>query len=77
MGREAKGDSAIAFAVKGQPPMIERGACRICGRHGHEEAVCYEVIGYPLGWGSRGRGRGNRGGRSSRGRTPIRGRGQG
>jgi len=76
-GREAKGDSAMAFAVRGQPPMIERGACQICGRYGYEEAACYEEIGYPPSWGSRGRGRGNRGGRSSRGRTSIRGRGQG
>ena len=66
----------MAFAMKGQPSIIEKGTYRICGRYGHEEAVCYEVIGYPPGWGTYSRGRGNRGGRSSRARTPIRGRGQ-
>ena len=40
----------MAFAVRGQSKMVEKGACMICGRYGHEEAACYEVIGYPLGW---------------------------
>jgi len=52
IGRDAKGDSAMAFAVKGQPSVIEKRTCRICGRYGHEEAVCYEVIRYPPGWGT-------------------------
>ena len=47
-----RGDSTRAFAAKGQPPMVEKGTCKICGRYGHEEAVCYEVIGYPPGWGT-------------------------
>ena len=32
--------------------MVERGICTICGRYGHEEVACYEVIGYPPGWGT-------------------------
>ncbi|KAJ8429524.1 hypothetical protein Cgig2_026704 [Carnegiea gigantea] len=36
----------MAFAIKEQPKMVEKGACKICGRYGHEESVCYEVIRY-------------------------------
>jgi len=56
----------MAFAAKDHGQISEKGACKICGRLGYEETVCYEVIGYPPGWGTRGRGWGNRGGRSSR-----------
>jgi len=44
IGRDSRGDMAMAFAVKGQSKMVEKGACTICGRYGHEELVCYEVI---------------------------------
>jgi len=47
--------------------MVEKPGCKICGRYGHEESVCYEVIGYPPGWGTRGRGRGSRGARNNQG----------
>ena len=49
----------------------ERMNCKHCGKIGHEEANCYELIGYPPGWGSRGvrgargRGHGIRGGCTS------------
>jgi len=45
----------MAFAVRGQSKMVEKGAYTICGRYGHEEAASYEVIGYPPGWVTRGR----------------------
>ena len=45
----------------------EKGACKHCRRFGHNESGCYEIVGYPPGWSSRGkgkgRGRGARGGR--------------
>ncbi|KAJ8436665.1 hypothetical protein Cgig2_006375 [Carnegiea gigantea] len=56
--------------------MDEKSACKVCGRYGHEEAVCFEVIEYPPEWGTHGGGRCNRGGRSGRGgRGVSRGRG--
>jgi len=58
--------------------MNEKGCCKICGRFGHEEAVCYEVIGYPPGWVTHGCGRGSRGernGKPSRGGNRAAGRG--
>ena len=73
-GREDKGENAAAFAVKTtgkNAQLTEKTTCRHCGRIGHEEARCFELIGYPAGWGTRGRGRGrglsNRGGRYSDG----------
>ena len=35
----------MAFAVKDQPKMVEKGPCKVCGRFGHKESSCYEVIG--------------------------------
>ena len=43
-------ESGVAFAVKEHGQLYEKGSCKICGRFGHEEAVYYEVIGYPPGW---------------------------
>ena len=76
VNRDDKGDSVAAFAVshraKVQTTVVEKPTCKHCGRLGHEETQCYEIIGYPPGWGSRGRGRGRgrrtRGGRGSSGR---------
>jgi len=31
IGRDAKGDSTMAFTIKGQPPIIEKETCKICG----------------------------------------------
>ena len=64
VARDNRGETRMAFAVKEQTNMVEKGACKICGQHGHEEERCYEVIGYPLNWGSRSRGRGAWGGRN-------------
>ena len=64
----------VAFAAREH--MNERPTCRHCGQYGHDEVNCYEIIGYPSNWGSRGRGRGSRGsGRANRGRNDGRGRG--
>jgi len=55
--------SSITHAIGGKV------MCRHCGRLGHEESVCYLIIGYPSSWVSRGRargrGRGSRGGQST------------
>ncbi|KAJ8422737.1 hypothetical protein Cgig2_015545 [Carnegiea gigantea] len=56
--------------------MVKKGACKICGRYGHEDSICYEVIGYPPGWGSRGRGRGSRGGPNMGGGGRLNGKGR-
>ena len=77
--REEKVDSALAFAVpmKTNQSNLERPTCKHCGRTGHDEASCYELIGYPPPWSACGRGRGGRGNRGSRGgRTGV-GRGRG
>ncbi|KAJ8450319.1 hypothetical protein Cgig2_004776 [Carnegiea gigantea] len=58
--------SPITFILqKGQSG--ERPVCAHCGKIGHEEAGCYDIIGYPSNWNSMGRGRAGRGGRGSRG----------
>jgi len=66
LARDNRIESGVAFAAKEHGQIYEKGSCKICGRFGHEEAACYEVIGYPPSWGTRGRGRGNRGGRSGK-----------
>ena len=45
----------MAFATKEQPTTIGRATCKHCGRYDHDEASCYETIGYPQSWSSRGR----------------------
>jgi len=77
--RDHRTDRAIAFAVKEKNPVGERPTCTHCGKYGHDEAGCYELIGYPQNWSTRGRGRGSRGrsnrsgrGGQSRGRGPGR-----
>jgi len=53
LGREDKVEPAAAFAVisgdLAQLTVIEKGNCKHCGRYGHEESACYELIGYPSG----------------------------
>ena len=46
--------------------MTEKMICKHYGKYGHEEANCYEIVGYPASWGSRGRLRGGRRRRASR-----------
>ena len=65
-GREHDPESSMAFAVRDKSVGGEKNTCRHCGRYGHEETSCYEIIGYPSTWGTRGRGRGRRGARGGR-----------
>lgn len=79
-GREDRTRSAAAFTIthgeKAQP-LTERGPCKHCGRFRHDESSCFEIIGYPSGWGSYGKGRGReRGLRGGRARGSL-GRGGG
>jgi len=56
-GREDKGENATAFAVKTtgkNAQSTEKTTCLHCGRTGHKETRCFELIGYPVGWGTRG-----------------------
>jgi len=71
-GREDRTQSVAAFTIthgeKAQPSP-KKGACKHCGRFGHDESSCFEIIGYPPGWGPREKGRGQErslhGGRTS------------
>ena len=50
--RDERTETAAAFAVshgERAQASIERGMCKQCGRFGHEEANCFEIIGYPPG----------------------------
>jgi len=44
--RDTQTESSMAFTMREQTHVYEKGTCKICGRYGHEESVCYEVIGY-------------------------------
>jgi len=75
ISRDEHTETTAAFAtshVKRIQASTEKGTCKHCGRLGHEEVNCFEIIGYPPGWGSRvkgrGRNRGFRGGRTSENR---------
>jgi len=67
--RNSNHDSVMAFAVSHRAkigkPGGDRVRCTHCGKIGHEESNCFELVGYPLGWGTqgghsiRGRGRGD------------------
>jgi len=61
--------AAAALAMNARQPgrSVERPVCAHYGKIGHEEAGCYDIIGYPSNWNSRGRGRASCGGRGSRG----------
>jgi len=45
--RDNQTDNMAAFAAKEQPMASERPTCKHCGRYGHEETNCYEILGYP------------------------------
>jgi gag-polypeptide of LTR copia-type/Retrotransposon gag protein len=82
-GKEDRGD-AVGFAVQASKPRDglqmdhqtskpgsgDRPVCSHCNKVGHEKTRCFELIGYPEGWGRGARGsRGGRsGGRGGRGR---------
>ena len=64
---DTRSKTAVAYAAREQPTMVEKRGCKMCGRYGHEEAICYEVIGYPPVWGTRRHGRGSHRGRNNGG----------
>jgi len=71
MSREQWGESVMAFAARERSGADVKPTCRHCGKYGHAEAGCYEIIGFPASWGALGRDRGlcrgrGRGGRSGR-----------
>jgi len=45
LARDRRSDHVVAFTVRDQPN--ERPSCKHCGHRGHEEANCYEIVGYP------------------------------
>ena len=69
MERDQRTKNAVVFTTRTQ--QVEKPTCRHCGKYGHEEANCYEIIGYPPNWGSRGRGCGSRGGRPRQGGKTV------
>ncbi|KAJ4751619.1 Retroelement pol polyprotein-like [Rhynchospora pubera] len=62
---------AVGFAVQVNRPEVnqhkggagERVVCTHCNKPGHEVSRCFEIIGYPEGWGRGGRGTRGRGGK--------------
>lgn len=52
VGRDDRSESATAYVVSHgvkTQGSSDRSTCRHCGRSGHDESVCYEIIGYPPG----------------------------
>ena len=54
--RENRPENFVAFAVKAKSLGGEKNTCKHCGRYRHEGVSCYEIIGYPLTWGTWGSG---------------------
>ena len=54
LGRDNRSANMVAFVAREHTN--ERPSCKHCGWLGHDEASCYEIIGYPPNWVSRGRG---------------------
>ena len=44
--RDKRSENMVALAAREHTN--ERPTCKHCGRYGHDEASCYEIIGYPL-----------------------------
>jgi len=78
--RESKQETMTAFAVTTSRMFQAQGdkpTCKHCGKYGHEEEKCFELIGYPTGWVARGGGRGRQRGRRGQGEQTGGGYGQG
>ncbi|KAJ4755428.1 Retroelement pol polyprotein-like [Rhynchospora pubera] len=69
-------NQVVSFAVQASKPrdmsnraiMNERPMCTHCGKTGHEVTQCFEIVGFPEGWGRGGRGNGHGGRNGGRGR---------
>lgn len=63
--KEERGD-VVGFSTQTGPNVAvtrtkeKSGTCRHCGRAGHEETECFQIIGYPKWWGDRPKGNGRR-----------------
>ena len=71
---DSKTETEAVFAMKAPRTghISERPTYKNCGKIGHEESSCFDLIGYPPRWIARGGGRGcgrGRGGRGGRGTT--------
>lgn len=56
MDRDQSAENQVAFATMEHLGMTEKPNCKQCGKYGHEEANCYEIVGYPASWSSHDRG---------------------
>ena len=66
-GRDQRTEAAAGFVVTQVDRRTNWISCKHCGKLGHEESNCFELVGYSANWGMRG-GRSGRGrGRSGRG----------
>jgi len=71
MDRDDKSEKATAFDASGKNVVIARDIPTFShfGKFDHNDTGCFEIVGYPVGWSSRGRSRGgcsSRGGRGGR-----------
>ena len=79
VGKDRKHDQAMAFAVnvKGGTCGGDKVSCTHCGKIGHEEASCFELVEYPSSWNSQGGRNGHRRERNGRGGRSAGSRGRG
>ena len=43
--RDNRTETTMAFALRDRPSVVEKGSCKHCGRYGHDEMTCFEIIG--------------------------------
>jgi len=72
--RDQRNEAAAAFAVTQVDRRTDRISCKHCGKLGHEETNCFELVGYPANWGTQG-GCSHKGGRGGGRQNSGRGRG--
>ena len=54
MNRDHRGENQVAFSAREHSAMTGKPTCKHYGKYDHEEENCYEIVGYPTGWSSRG-----------------------
>jgi len=52
MDRDERVEGVAMFAVFEKITNSDKPTCKQCGKFGHDEANCFEVIDYPPGWSS-------------------------